>query len=270
MKPASYIKSSLILFVTGWVMTIGSNIIYASNANLRNKKQYTPSSVKISKKKAPVRAGNKIQKKQKVQATPPLSKGLIDTQIKEITKQAPTLNPNVLALSLKAYHKFQANKPNQRPFITIIDYSKPSSEPRLWVLNLKNNKVVLHHYVGHGKNSGPNRPNKFSNRKESFQSSIGVLKTADAYFGNYGYALRVVGLEKGFNDNIAARNIVFHASRYANENFIRLHGRLGRSKGCFSVNPNIIKTLVDTIRGGTMVFSYYPDPKWLSTSDYLT
>lgn len=194
----------------------------------------------------------------------------IQVQKKLIMKQAPTLNPQVLNLSLKAYYKFKENRSNQRPFITIIDYSKPSSEPRLWIINVKENKVLLHDYVGHGKNSGPNIPNRFSNRKESFQSSIGVLLTAKPYFGNYGYALRVIGLEKGFNNNVAARNIVFHASRYANEEFIRSHGRLGRSKGCFSVSPFIIKTLVDTIQGGTMVFSYYPDPKWLATSRFLT
>src|SRR6186713_602172 len=109
-------------------------------------------------------------------------------QIVSIIRQAPTLDQKVLSLGLKAYNKFQKTNTIERPVITIIDYSKPSSERRLWVLNLKKNKVILHDYVGHGKNSGPNKPNKFSNRKDSFQSSIGVFLTARSYFGNYGYA----------------------------------------------------------------------------------
>ncbi len=192
-----------------------------------------------------------------------------EKDIKTILQKSPTLNRNVLKLSLKAYKNFKKVNINRRSIITIIDYSKPSSEKRLWVINLEKKKVVLHDYVGHGKNSGPNQPHRFSNHKDSWQSSIGLLLTAQSYFGKYGYALRVIGLEKEFNSNVAVRNIVFHASKYANEQFIKKHGRLGRTYGCFSIHPDTIKPLINMIKGGTLVFSYYPDMKWLKESRFL-
>lgn len=190
--------------------------------------------------------------------------------IKQIIRQAPTLNPNVLVLGLKAYEKVKREGWNQRPLLTIVDYSKPSSELRLWVLNLENNTVLFHDYVAHGKNSGWNFAKKFSNQIDSFQSSLGLLLTSNPYMGRNGYSLRLIGLERGFNHNAASRNIVFHASQYVNKAYVDSNGRLGRSWGCFAVSSAIVRRLIDTIQGGTLVLSYYPDRNWLSQSRFLT
>lgn len=201
-----------------------------------------------------------------------ISNVFIEGKIKKIKMQdeAKTLDEKVLRLSLKAYYKFQTLQNSSRPLITIVDYSKRSSKPRLWVINIQDCKVVLHHYVGHGARSGPDQPNQFSNKVDSLKSSIGVLCTAPKYYkGRYGYALRLIGLEQGFNNNVAQRNIVFHGSPHASKNFIKNNKRLGRSKGCFSVNQDVIKPLVDAVQGGTFVFSYYPDPTWLAKSKFL-
>lgn len=228
--------------------------------------------VKTTVKKKVSNKNYKLEKPLVISNASAISSQVIEKHIKRISAQskAQTLTREVLILGLKAYYKVQKIHPNRPPIITIIDYSKPSTVRRLWVINLKADKILLHDYIGHGSNSGHNRPTKFSNQRESLQSSIGLLLTENKpYRGQYGHALRVIGLEKGFNNNVAVRNIVIHSSPYINEEFTRIHKRLARSRGCFLVSRRIINTLLETIQGGTLILSYYPDPNWLSKSHFL-
>lgn len=194
----------------------------------------------------------------------------LDREIKIIKSQAPNIDAKVLALSLHAFQKAHQMGLDHRNVLTIIDYSKPSTEPRLWVVNLKTNKVLFNTYVSHGKNSGNITPTSFSNEPGSLKSSIGVFLTESPYFGNNGYSLRLIGLEHGINDNAYRRAIVVHGARYVNSNIVRRYGQLGRSWGCPAVSEHLARPLIDTIKERTLVFVYSNhDRRWLHNSTFL-
>lgn len=194
----------------------------------------------------------------------------LDSQAKLISAKAQNLDPHVLKLGLQAYLKAKQQGLEQKDLLTIVDYTKPSTETRLWVIDLKENNVLFQELVAHGKNSGDNLPTSFSNQPSSLKSSLGVFITEDTYVGKHGYSLRLAGLEKGINDMAEARDIVVHAAAYVGEQFAKIHGRLGRSWGCFAVNPKIAPSIINTIKGGSLVFAYYPDRHWLSHSPFLS
>jgi hypothetical protein len=176
------------------------------------------------------------------------------------------LNPHVLSLALAAYHKLHQAGYDTQQILTIVDYSRPSVERRFWVIDLKNLRVHFQTLVANGKNSNP----YFSDKPSSHTSSIGVYLTSETYMGKHGYSLRLKGLEPGFNDKAQSRDIVVHAANYVSETFARIHGRLGRSWGCFALNPQVSHGIIDDIKGGTVLFAYYPDPQWLNHSTFLT
>jgi hypothetical protein len=149
---------------------------------------------------------------------------------------------------------------------TIIDYSKPSTEKRLFVLDLWNEKIICHTYVAHGKNSGENYATVFSNENESHKSSLGFYKTRRTYYGKHGYSLRLQGLEKGINDMVAQRAIVVHGANYVSEEFIKTHGRLGRSHGCPAVPMDKHKEIIAKIKNGTSLFIYANDKDYRNKS----
>lgn len=184
-------------------------------------------------------------------------------------KASGDLNAHVLTLSLKAYVKARKQGIDKKQLLTIIDYSKPSTEKRLWVFDLKRNREVLNTWVSHGKGSGGLKPTSFSNKSGSHKSSIGVFVTDKTYFGGKGYSLRLRGLEPGINDNAYSRDIVVHGAWYASGQTVRKYGQAGRSWGCPAVGPKYAKPLIDTIKGNTLLFAYYPDQHWLNTSHYL-
>jgi hypothetical protein len=194
----------------------------------------------------------------------------VETQTQVFTAKDHNLNAKVLKLALEAYNKARAQGFDSKGVLTIVDYSKPSTQPRFWVLNLKTNEILFHELVAHGKGSGENLATKFSNRSGSAMSSLGLYLTQKPYIGNDGYSLRLIGLEKGFNDLALERNVVIHPASYVSSNFARSYGRLGRSWGCFALNPAVAKPVIKTIKEGTLLFAYYPDPSWLHHSKYLT
>jgi hypothetical protein len=153
--------------------------------------------------------------------------------------------------------------------LTVIDYSKPSSEQRLWVFDLKSKELVYQELVAHGQGSGANYPTQFSNQDESHQTSLGLFVTSTTYVGKNGYSLRLDGLDKGINDRARDRAIVMHGAPYVSESFVKATGRLGRSWGCPAVSADVARPLIDRVKGGGLVFAYYPDAKWLKTSKYL-
>jgi hypothetical protein len=153
--------------------------------------------------------------------------------------------------------------------LTVIDYSRPSNEKRLWVLDLATRTVLYEEFVAHGQGSGGNLATAFSNTPESHQSSLGLFVTAEAYVGKNGYSLRLDGLDRGFNDRARERAIVIHGAPYVTPDFARAQGRLGRSWGCPAVSDAVARPLIDLVKGGDLVFAYYPDRKWLQASAYL-
>lgn len=199
----------------------------------------------------------------------PESKAWINKEFQILRSQASNLSPNVLLLSLKAYVRVHKEGYSHKPLLTVIDYSKPSIEKRLWVFDVKRGQVLMNTWVSHGKNSGDMNANSFSNANGSLKSSIGVFITDEPYTGGHGIALRMRGLEKGFNDHAYNRNIVFHGAAYVNGSIARHLGRMGRSWGCPAVSTDSIKPLVDTIKENTVVFAYYPDKNWLKNSRFL-
>ncbi len=180
------------------------------------------------------------------------------------------LSPTILSLALAAADKAVAEVSVKSPkLLTVIDYSRPSTEPRLWVLDRATGKVLWHELVAHGQGTGDNYATSFSNLEGSHQSSLGLFLTENTYEGSNGYSLRLRGLEPGVNDRAEERAIVIHGAPYVSEEFVKKNGRLGRSWGCPALRPEIAHQVIDKIQGGSLVFAYYPDRSWLGSSRYL-
>ncbi|CAI8803102.1 MULTISPECIES: murein L,D-transpeptidase catalytic domain family protein [Pseudomonas] len=186
-----------------------------------------------------------------------------------LVKAAPGADAKVIALAVRATQcsRAQGVAPAQR--LAVIDYSLPSTEQRLWVFDLKRRKLLFHELVAHGRNSGENMATLFSNRNESHATSIGLFRTQQSYLGQNGYSLRMEGLEPGFNDNAFDRAIVIHGAPYVSPVLARANGRIGRSLGCPAVRPAIAHRLIDSMKDGQLLFSYYPDQRWLKSSSYI-
>lgn len=166
-------------------------------------------------------------------------------------------NAPKLKILKKAMKELKALKIHNPKTLTVIDYQLPSSKRRLWVLDLHTQKILHHEYVTHGQNTGMNYAKSFSNTQNSKQSSLGVFKTLETYTGKHGYSLRLQGLQKGINDNAFKRAIVMHGADYVSDAFLKKHGRLGRSWGCPALDPKVSKRVIDTLKGGTYIFSYF-------------
>jgi len=186
-----------------------------------------------------------------------------------LVKAAPGADAKVIALAVRATQcsRAQGVAPAQR--LAVIDYSLPSTEQRLWVFDLKRRKLLFHELVAHGRNSGENMATLFSNRNESHATSLGLFRTQQSYLGQNGYSLRMEGLEPGFNDNAFDRAIVIHGAPYVSPVLARANGRIGRSLGCPAVRPAIAHRLIDSMKDGQLLFSYYPDQRWLKSSSYI-
>jgi hypothetical protein len=178
------------------------------------------------------------------------------------------LDARVLSLALGAT-RCAASRGVGGDTLTIIDYSKASTEPRLWVLDLDDRLLLYEELVAHGQGSGDNFATKFSNTPDSHQTSLGLFRTHTTYVGRNGYSLRLDGLEPGFNDRAEERAIVMHGAPYVNANISKSLGRLGRSHGCPAVRAPIARQLIDRVKGGSLVFAYYPDAHWLKSSTFL-
>ena len=181
-----------------------------------------------------------------------------------------SINPQVLDLALGAASCAVRSGDVKSPrTLTIIDYSKPSSVKRMWVLDLNERELLYEELVAHGQGSGANFATSFSNQHESHRTSLGLFVTDETYVGGNGYSLRLDGLDKGFNDQARARAIVMHGAPYVSADFVKAQGRLGRSHGCPALRAGVAREVIDRVKGGSLVFSYYPDQQWLKSSKYL-
>jgi hypothetical protein len=157
----------------------------------------------------------------------------------------------------EGFYKFKEKGIVQKDFLTLVDFSLSSNVKRFWVIDMKNNTIIFHSLVAHGRNTGNEFAKYFSNKPESYQSSLGFYATAETYIGKHGYSLRLDGLESGINSNARDRAIVIHGADYVSENFIQQHGRLGRSFGCPSLPNEMSKEIIETIKDKSCLFVYH-------------
>ena len=142
--------------------------------------------------------------------------------------------------------------------ISIIDFSLPSNQKRLFVLDLKNYKILFNSLVAHGRNTGREWATSFSNKNSSYMSSPGFYLTRETYEGKNGYSLKLEGLESGVNDKAYERGIVIHGARYVCDDYVNSQGYIGRSQGCPAVPVELSRPIINTIRNGTCLFVYHP------------
>lgn len=153
-----------------------------------------------------------------------------------------------------------------KDILTLIDFSKPSTEKRLFVFDMKKKQLMFSSLVSHGRNSGDNYATSFSNEYGSYKSSLGFYLTETTYNGKNGYSLILNGLEKGINDRAKERAIVVHGASYANPSVISCGGRLGRSLGCPALPQKVAKPIIDAIKGGSVMYIFAEKPEYLAKS----
>jgi hypothetical protein len=186
------------------------------------------------------------------------------------TRSLGTIDPHVFQLALGAAEcAVRSGAIDEPSTLTIIDYSKPSSEERLWVFDLESHQLLYEELVAHGQGSGDDLATVFSNQPDTHASSLGLFRTEDTYVGRNGYSLRLEGLDEGFNHRARERAIVMHGAPYVSDEFVKKNGRLGRSWGCPALREGVAREVIDRVRGNGLLFAYYPNRDWLDSSRYL-
>jgi len=177
------------------------------------------------------------------------------------------LTETAFELALKGYDRLleKGSITNDR-VITIIDFTQPSYKKRMFVLDLQSGRLLFNNYVAHGQNTGAAFANRFSNKPESFQSSLGFYTTSKTYSGKNGLSMQLKGLEPGINDLAEQRAIVMHGAPYVSESFIRAKGYIGRSHGCPAVPSQLNKPIIENIKNGSLLFIYSNDKKYMQQS----
>jgi hypothetical protein len=183
----------------------------------------------------------------------------------------PVLNPDAFYTALLGYRSLcSKGLVRKDSLITIIDYSLPSSEDRFFVIDLHHNSIIFKTLVAHGRNSGELYASRFSNKVHSHQSALGFYITGNPYEGRQGYSMMLSGVDTGYNDQARTRSIVIHGASYATYQYLKQYGRLGRSFGCPALPPHLNADIINCIKEGSVLFSYYPDEVYLSNSPVLS
>lgn len=187
-----------------------------------------------------------------------------------LSAAAPDIDPKVLALALEARDCAVSKAATKVPErLAVIDYTRPSTQKRLWVFDLEEETLLYDEHVAHGRGSGGDVATRFSNTEGTYQSSIGLFAAAETYQGENGYSLRLDGLEPGINDNARKRLLVMHGADYVDPEQARRQGRLGRSWGCPAVRTAVAHGVIDSLKQGQLVFAYADDATWLNGSRFL-
>lgn len=166
-----------------------------------------------------------------------------------------SLDPRLLRRALAALDT-HAKAIRHRDRIAIVDFSVPSSDARLHFLDVASGRVSRL-LVAHGSGSDPHHTGyleRFSNASGSNASSEGAFLTGDYYLGKHGRSQRLVGLDPT-NDNAMERAIVIHGAWYANTDMIAVHGKLGRSQGCFAVGENCLDEMFGHLGTGRLLYA---------------
>ncbi len=180
------------------------------------------------------------------------------------------LSQQAFQFAIKGYnYLLGTGKLSNEQTLTIVDFSLPSSAKRLFVIDLENRKILYNTYVAHGRNSGKEYANSFSNAPESNKSSLGFYITKGTYNGAHGYSLKLEGEEKGINDNALSRAIVMHSADYVNKRLIKSQGYIGRSLGCPAIPKDVYKPIIETIKDGSCLFIYGNAAKYAFKSSVL-
>lgn len=179
------------------------------------------------------------------------------------------LSHKALEYALKGYNYLVSKGMLGKSILSICDFSQSSRNKRLYIIDPVNLKLVLNTYVAHGRNSGAEYATSFSNKPESLKSSLGFYLTKSTYQGGHGLSLRIEGLERGFNDNANARNIVVHGSQYVGPDFLRYNACCGRSYGCPAIPSDEISQVIQTIKDGSCLFIYHPSQDYLKRSKII-
>ncbi len=180
-----------------------------------------------------------------------------------------SLPSSLLEMAMDASDSASQNFRQNHQFMGVIDYSLPSTAKRFWLVNRRTHRVELTELIAHGRGSGDNHAQAFSNEMGSLKSSLGLFSTGNPYWGQHGYSLRLHGLEPGINDAAFDRAIVLHGADYVSESFINRWHRLGRSFGCPALPHSSVTNVINKLKDGAPLFAYYPDSVWLSKSPYL-
>ena len=138
--------------------------------------------------------------------------------------------------------------------LVIVDYTKPSTEERLFVIDLRKKQLLISSLVTHGRGTGGLYATNFSNKNNSYSTSSGFYLTGNIYNGKHGESLVLYGLEKDKNDNAQKRTIVMHQAYYANKSFAKKYGRLGRSKGCLALPTDLNSKIINLISDGVVLY----------------
>ena len=168
--------------------------------------------------------------------------------------------PNIESFkeALKGFYELKERGLVQKDILTLVDFSLSSNVKRLWVIDLDTNTILYHSLVAHGRNTGEEYANSFSNSNSSYKSSLGFYLTGEVYNGKHGMSLKLDGLEKGINDNARERGVVIHSANYVSNSFIKSNKRLGRSQGCPAIPEELLKDIVNTIKNKSCLFIYHP------------
>ncbi|WP_439882361.1 murein L,D-transpeptidase catalytic domain family protein [Pontibacter sp. MBLB2868] len=179
------------------------------------------------------------------------------------------LSKEVFRKAFVGYQNFLLRKQGvpTKPILTVVDFTKPSRDKRMWIIDLKEQKLLFNTLVAHGRNTGEDKATKFSNKPNSYMSSIGFYLTDATYYGKHGLSLRLSGMDGKYNSNAMSRAIVVHGAEYVSESFVKQYGRLGRSLGCPSVPLEISKDVIETIKNKTVIYVHGNDTGY--TSNYL-
>ena len=160
--------------------------------------------------------------------------------------------------ALDGFHLLKQKGAVEKNILTVVDFSLSSTKKRMWVIDLDEKVVLFHTLVAHGKNTGEEYANEFSNQAESFKSSVGFYATGEIYNGKHGLSLKLDGLERGLNDNARDRAVVVHGADYVSESFIKQHNRLGRSQGCPALPVELNEKIINVIKNKSCLFIYHP------------
>ncbi|WEM45185.1 murein L,D-transpeptidase catalytic domain family protein (plasmid) [Photobacterium sp. DA100] len=185
--------------------------------------------------------------------------GSLDDNIEDLAREvysAASLD-GVMDYSLlkEGVEAYMTEGTGANPNLVLIDYRRPSNEKRFYVINLADKKLKYHTYTTHGIESGGAYARRFSNTLNSKQTSVGVFKTAETYYGKYGYSLRLDGLSAGVNDNARRRHIVIHGAKYASPDFLATNNFIGWSWGCPALPPEKNREIIDLIKGGSIILA---------------
>lgn len=188
----------------------------------------------------------------------------------EMQLQDSGLSERALLYALLGYHRLlKGHLLRKTQVLSICDFSQSSGSRRMYVIDVRNRRLLYRTYVAHGINSGKEYACSFSNTPQSYKSSLGFYITRKAYFGSNGLSLRIDGIERGINDKARQRNIVIHGAPYVSERILHKYGVMGTTFGCPAIPEEMAAQVIPVLKNGTCFFVYYPSRRYLSGSSVL-